>query len=692
MVELRQFLSHVAAALAVAPLGAPALAETVSDTMDDAGPQDRTILTLEDFARFAPRTALDMVQRVPGVSISKDDSDSRGFGQASGNVLINGQRVSGKSNGASAALGRVPARQVERIEVADASVFGVPGLSGQAINVVTSGEARQSGSWKMQARWRDDFQPSLGVANLALSGRSGDVSWSVEADNAPERRGNQGFRNVTDGTGNPLELRQEKFTFYVDTTSLSGSMAWKPPGGMVANLNGKAATYRQEIKDRAQVFPVAGPEGRRLFESLEDQWNAELGGDVGFDLGPGRLKAIGLARRERSPFNDTFLRGGLDGSDLYRSDFRQTTDAGEYILRSEYGWKTPSGPEWQLSAEGAFNFLEAESELSEAISNGPFMAVPLDTSNTRVEERRAEAMLTHTRSLATDLTMQLAVGAEYSEISQSGDTQKVRTFTRPKGYASVTWATSETLSLVTRIERKVGQLDFFDFVTSADLSLDNNNAGNPDIVPTQVWSASLQAEKGFSEWGAATAKITYDKVEDIVDRVPIGAGDGPGNIDTAWGAIAELDATLKLAPLGFEGAEVTARGVWIDSRLDDPVTGASRRISDDLLYEVNVEFRYDVPGTQFAWGSKLERVAFTHEFTRSERRLERQLHGMGDVFVEHKDLWGATGRFAVRNFLDHRDVVERTVFAPDRNGLAVRREVSERDRGLIFVLSLNGTF
>jgi hypothetical protein len=93
-----------------------------------------------------------------------------------------------------------------------------------------------------------------------------------------------------------------------------------------------------------------------------------------------------------------------------------------------------------------------------------------------------------------------------------------------------------------------------------------------------------------------------------------------------------------------------------------------------------------------AWGAKLERIAFTDEFTRSERRLERQLHGIGEVFVEHKDLWGATGRFEVRNFLDHRDVVERTVFAPDRNGLAVRREVSERDRGLIFVLSLNGTF
>ncbi|WP_291043951.1 hypothetical protein [Hyphomonas sp.] len=78
---MRRFLNHVAAALAVAPLGAPAFAETVADTIDGASPEHRTILTLEDFAQFAPRTALDMVQRVPGVSISKDDSDSRGFGR-----------------------------------------------------------------------------------------------------------------------------------------------------------------------------------------------------------------------------------------------------------------------------------------------------------------------------------------------------------------------------------------------------------------------------------------------------------------------------------------------------------------------------------------------------------------------------------------------------------------------------------
>lgn len=50
-----------------------------------------------DFAQFAPQTALDMLNRVPGFAIKQED-DARGLGQATGNVVINGQRLSGKSN------------------------------------------------------------------------------------------------------------------------------------------------------------------------------------------------------------------------------------------------------------------------------------------------------------------------------------------------------------------------------------------------------------------------------------------------------------------------------------------------------------------------------------------------------------------------------------------------------------------
>ena len=47
----------------------------------------------EDFSQFVPRSALDLVQQVPGFSIDEGGGD-RGFGQADTNVLINGRRVS----------------------------------------------------------------------------------------------------------------------------------------------------------------------------------------------------------------------------------------------------------------------------------------------------------------------------------------------------------------------------------------------------------------------------------------------------------------------------------------------------------------------------------------------------------------------------------------------------------------------
>src|SRR5688572_6341715 len=48
--------------------------------------------TPEDFARFAPRNALDMLSQVPGFAIVSANTDRRGLGQATGNVLINGER------------------------------------------------------------------------------------------------------------------------------------------------------------------------------------------------------------------------------------------------------------------------------------------------------------------------------------------------------------------------------------------------------------------------------------------------------------------------------------------------------------------------------------------------------------------------------------------------------------------------
>ena len=71
------------------------------------------------FAQYNPVTANDMLERIPGLNLSNGGSGGggdRGLGTG-GNLLINGQRIAGKNNAARDQLGRIPAYEVERIEI-----------------------------------------------------------------------------------------------------------------------------------------------------------------------------------------------------------------------------------------------------------------------------------------------------------------------------------------------------------------------------------------------------------------------------------------------------------------------------------------------------------------------------------------------------------------------------------------------
>ncbi|MEZ5999380.1 TonB-dependent receptor plug domain-containing protein [Hyphomonas sp.] len=681
-------LPGFAAMLAAGLTSLPAAAEPDTGTPITSGSD----YAPADFAQYNPQTALDMVNRIPGFSIQRDDDGSRGFGQATGNVLINGQRVSGKSNGAEAALGRISATKVVRIEVVDGTTLDIPGLSGQVVNVTTDGEGGVSGTWRWRSRIREGITPYFHEAVVTLSGGDESLSWSVEANSLPRRSAHAGWETITTPEGALLERRKEDLTNISDNVSVSGSLAWKPPSGVVANLNGRVGIYQFDRKETSKTFPVGEPEGRRLFLSGEDEWNAELGGDYEFGFGPGRLKIIGLARRENSPFNDTFRAGTIDGADFAETRFRQTIDEGEYIGRGEYAWNTGQGRDWQVSLENAFNFLDAETGSSIAMDGGPFEVISLPGANSRVEENRWEAAVTYGRPLSADLRLQVSLGAEYSELTQSGDNANAREFTRPKGFASLSWQADPKLKLTARIDREVGQLDFFDFISSVNLDADSGDSGNANIVPQQAWKWSLQAEKDFGDWGAATLNTYYSDIEDIVDRVPIGMGDGPGNLDTAREIGITLDSTLKLAKLGIPGGELTSYAEWFDSEVTDPLTGQTRPINDSPNYYLNIEFRQDVPGTDWAWGGFLERFERNHYYQLSERGVQISTPGYGSVFVEHKDILGLTGNFSIGNLLNQKDNFRREIYQGNRLGPITSIEDRTRRFGPVLLFELRGTF
>jgi hypothetical protein len=167
---VHRILFGTAAAIVLVGQSAPIVQTQAA--MPPAG-TNRTAFTPADFAQFNQQNALDMVRRVPGFAIQSDGGGARGFGQARGNVLIDGQRVPAKSNGAEAALGRIALTRVIRIEVLDGAQTDIASLSRKVVNVVTEGKGALDGTRRYKWRTRENLPPSFDELNVTLSGARG---------------------------------------------------------------------------------------------------------------------------------------------------------------------------------------------------------------------------------------------------------------------------------------------------------------------------------------------------------------------------------------------------------------------------------------------------------------------------------------------------------------------------------------
>jgi outer membrane receptor for ferrienterochelin and colicins len=313
-----------------------------------------------------------------------------------------------------------------------------------------------------------------------------------------------------------------------------------------------------------------------------------------------------------------------------------------------------------------------------------------------VEERRAEAMLTYGRPLSSNLTLQVSAGGEYSQLSQTGAGGITRTFYRPKGFLNLAWRPREGLDISARIERVVGQLNFFDFVASANVSGGTANAGNANLVPPQNWNAQLQATRNLGRWGTATARLYGRLITDIVDIIPIGAtGQSPGNLDgTASIYGLQWTSTFNFDPLGWQGAKLDMNLQFQKTSLTDPLTGRHRPINENMTRQIDINLRYDQPGTQWAYGASFFQSRQSAGFRLDQRFRFLDTPGNFALYVEHKDVLGLTVRATVDNLLGTNESFSRTFFDGRRNATNSNILFTEdRDRfyGPIFTLTISGT-
>jgi hypothetical protein len=684
----------------VAMLSLPGIARAQDDaaaapaavTGVQQNPDGGTTYAPEFFTRFSPTSALDMLGQVPGFTI-RAAAQERGLGQVTGNVLINGERVTTKSDDIFTQLQRIPATRVVRIEIVDGAKFNIPGLTGQVANVITASTGI-AGHFIYRANFRPHYaKPSYFGGEASVGGSAGRLDWNLSYNHGVGRGAAGGPGGlITDGAGNVTEHRFIDQYFKGDYPKVSGSLKWTSPGGTVVNLNGN---YNWSIIDNSNDENrdlVTGVDLFRDFQSRERDHGYEVGGDVDIPLGMSHLKLIGLTNASHVSARSDSVFIYDDHSPSTGDRFALQSDSSEHIARAEYRWNMLGGT-WELDAEAAFNRYDQAAQLFDLDPAGTFDEIPFPGGSGGVKEDRYEMILNDGLTLGTGLSLNAAIGGEYSKLSQTGPGGLVRTFWRPKGSVSLAWTPKKGVDLSLKFARVVGQLSFGDFLAHAFVDQNNQNASNPELVPSQEWDLDLEAKKTLGKWGSTDLKLYAKWIQNYVDIIPLPGGiEARGNIPHARLYGVNWTSTFNFDPAGWKGAKLDASIIYEGTSYKDPLTGVPHEWSYNNDINLNLDFRDDLPHSNWAWGG-----GFTWQRIQPYYRLgEVGLNHEGPytyLFIENKDVFGLNVNFQVFNLTNGRAYFHRTVWDGERDTAPI---LFVEDQNLsvepIFQLTVKGKF
>jgi hypothetical protein len=320
--------------------------------------------------------------------------------------------------------------------------------------------------------------------------------------------------------------------------------------------------------------------------------------------------------------------------------------------------------------------------------------MPFPEGSGKVREIRYEGLATLSRPLSSKLDLQVAAGAEVSNLDRTTDEEPARKFFRPKGSVVVGWHPDKTWDISFKLRRRVGQIDFYDFLAQPQLSVGRENAGNPQLVPPQSWEVETDFAHDLGRWGKTDLTLHYYAVSDIVDFIPINDNEqGVGNLPHADRLGFQSTSTINFDPIGWTGAKLDATFAAEWTKVRDPLTGRKRPISGVQDRWGSLQIRHDIPHTQIAWSAYVQYQHYITNYYLTEIDQTLDIPWISGFYVEDKNVFGMTVRASADNIFNGRHLEWRKVWEGyrDRTPLAFIEKHNELV-GPIFTLSIKGNF
>jgi len=544
-----------------------------------------------------PVNAADMVRLLPGFQIRNGDLGVRGYSGSAGNILVDGQRPTSKEESPEAILTRIPAEAVDHIDLihSGAAGYDMQGY-GLLVNVVRS--------TKVSLRGRMVVQQAYSHSGYAMPRVESEVNWQGDGRsanlagtyyNAIDNGLGYGRRDLIGPDGKPQQLAGYAYPRLGEGGQISSEYRQDLPDGQLT-LNGlvKQDFWHADIVENI-YYPAA------LTLPTKDRWRQRSGEmlaryDHTLD-GDQQIQILASHHSTEKISRNVSVSPTSDDRTIDKSGMRES------ILRTVYR-RHDGDLSLSAGAEGAINILNSRNAL---YTDG--MAVALPSANVRVEEKRGEGFIDGTWRASPTVTAELEMRYETSVLSQSGDSNLTKPLSYAKPRFQTIWRPTPKQELRFVVERQVGQLNFDDFVSSANLVNDNVKAGNRDLVPDRTTRIELTWERRFWERGSLTVTAQRDDVTALVDHVPVFDNgtvlDAMGNIGDGQRDQLRANLTMPLDPLCLAGVTVRAEGNLRESDVTDPATGQTRRFSGETPINGWISLTHDIPSQQLRWGMQL---------------------------------------------------------------------------------------
>jgi outer membrane receptor for ferrienterochelin and colicins len=600
----------------------------------------------------------EVLSKLPGIDAGIPSSDgsvalrSRGMVRDSVQVLIDGERPAGDARHALMIVARMPAGELERVEIMKGATAEFGSSTPVTVNLVTNKAKRnESLTFKVAGGARGD-EP---VAQLSLTktGSSGAWSWSIPLSISQTRSPIEKEltrKNATAGVRTLWQNEQEQGRNEFSEIFFGPKLSWKEgqssfsvwPMLFMAKGEKNTTLNRQQFAD-----PVLGTGAATVLQRTDKEDSERLGTRLrmeGETLASGSKLSgrLTLANSDRNS-DVTRIANASFSTEAYRRNDNEVNAA----LRADRGWGD------HVSAIG-LEYVNLSRTERQSYTGG---YTGKDTF--RAEETQATLWLQDEWAIAKAFTV--TAGLRGESIGLSADTPSKR-FGMLSPSISGRWEFSEgwllRSSLGTGI--KAPKLDEISDApvrsTSANSPLEPDRRGNPNLHPEKSTSLDMAIEHYWPNEIAVVGFNAYIRdTTDFVERRSVQEGarwvERPYNEGDArhWGV--ELDGKIKTELVGLSGGSLRTHLTLPHGTVEDRRLGLSRSAREVPRYIWTFGYDQTLASLSSNAGFLLQQTGKTETDVPAEQWAETKTRSVLDAYWVRKVSRTINLRLTLQNIL-----------------------------------------